>query len=193
MTILTNKARESTLASALAATFIPAQRKAIEKLMSDAVRKAVVAAVPKAFTEGTKGMPDEWFHWNVGESVPAEYNVKRIWQGLSLSRCGYVEFERVKVPTNYNLTPTEAEWKKMLGAQLDAALKLQAKYEDLKQELADFLNSCSTYEKVIKGMPQLERHLPPVVKKSFPLVADTRPLQSALKKMGFDTAVKEAA
>lgn len=193
MTILTNKARESALASALAATFIPAQRKAIEKSMSDAVRKVVVAAVPKEFTEGTKGMPDEWFHWCVQESIPREYNVQAVWDAQPLRWCMAAVFERVKVPSNYNLHLTGEEWKKLLGAQLDAALKLQAKYEALKQELADFLNSCKTFEAVIKGMPELERHLPPIVKKSFPLVADTRPLKKALKGMGFDTAVKEAA
>ncbi len=190
MTILTKQARLAVIESVIKATYIPAEREEIRWSTSAAIRAALVPCLPDGYLKATENLPREWFTHITLVSVYSKDCPDAVLEGRD--QCGgtrYVDIEPLRHPRS-NLSHSR-QWGQVLASQIEAATKLRAKEEALRTELANFLASCKTYAKVVEGMPDLERHLPAVPAKQYPIVASTAELSSVLGKLGFDQGVKK--
>lgn len=199
---LTKEIRAQIVESVIAATFIPAEKKAILESAGLAAREAVRAALPEGFERAVGTLPRDWFAKvdNVGPSW--HVNPRSILENPEDStRSCQIRFDTVLAPVEFyygyqindrhqEKDPKAPSWEKILAAQIDAAKKLRAKEDDLRADLSSFLASCRTYQQVLEKMPELERHLPKPAAPARPLVVSAAPLQSQMKKLGFDQGAK---
>jgi len=208
MTNLTHESRKQITESVVnKGTFLNEEKAAIKKSTQEAVRKAVLATLPKGFHDAIKNLPPEWFRKCSGASLQSDANPVALsdrkkyeserYPGNWRNNYTHIEFTSFLVPDSFNNRYNDPsfgqDWcEKHLAAQIDAAKKLHAKEQALRDELNAFLYSVKTYKQVLEKMPELESHLPAPKVKSYPVAVSTAPLVAKLADLGFDRSLKEA-
>lgn len=207
---LSKALREQIEDSVIAATHIPAKKKAVIASTKAAVREALRLRLPEGFEAATAHLPPEWFDGTdltyIADAVNPESilyysrdasNMVRYHGGSS----HYLGFEtlhhpRSKAPWLRSQhdpeQPVEPTWDRVLAAQITEAEKLHKKECEMRAELRAVLHSVNSVEKLIEKMPSLARHVPPAPGKAMPLVVSTAKAESLLKKAGFDTGAAAA-
>jgi hypothetical protein len=202
-TKLTKERRAAIIESVIAGTLIPKQKVEIITDTSKRIHEVLMSRVPKDFLAATANMPKEWFSHITSAYIRNEVNPAWLMQHDREINYYYrnsnVRIEGVRKPQNmrddgniYDLMkgrPKEEQadtWEAYLDKQITAAKQLAEKEDKLRSELSGFLQSVKTYAEVIDKMPELERHLPRVPAKEYPIAVSTAPLVKTLTGLGFD-------
>ena len=179
------------VANALKATNLDAEREEIIADTKKRVHKILLAKVDPELVKLAEKHPREWFCWQ--DQVYAQhgdYNpIAIVSAGLhSPRRDSYLPVEpSIPIP-GHSTVGLKAD--KDLADLIQRATAWATKKYEAEMELRRFLASCSTVQKAIERMPEIEAHVPPAaVKVNHPIVASSNAL-SALTKLGFDTTAK---
>lgn len=208
---LSNKHRAEIVESVVkTGTFIEAEKEAITKSTSAAVREACRVLLPEGFEAATAIMPIEWLPGKDSHDVAREANPIYLLKNKEQRDKSYsypsIQFDKLSVPSNFKNNslrdhfknnhsekyigsarhPDRATWEEILSAQIDAAKKLRAKEDALRDELMGFLMSCRTSQQVLAKMPDLERHMPAAPVRAYPVQVSVTALVGQLGKLGFD-------
>lgn len=177
---LTKTTRQEIVDAVMKATTIEAQRADISKRASELATQIISQKIPPELMQAVKKYPREWFKWVTESSLPYRINPLAVDGRCYANSPSFVE----ALPyANEQYTYTDAEKDQFLPLRAEAEA-LEAMKEEMRRELGAFLESCTTVDKVLERMPELEPYIPKE-SKSFPIVASTGNLLSALMKAGF--------
>ena len=187
-TRLTKDMRYEIINSALRGTTYEEQKKQILAELKTRAAAFIASEQPAGWTKLIKGHPKEWFQQQ------AELSMDRDKNPVNAVRDQDLYGEQWKVALDNTISVAKfVKGSKTFDAScadlLQQAQALQVQRDGVRDTLLQFLNSCSSVEKVVERMPELAAHVPKVVK-SFPLVAPSNAL-AMLTKMGFDQTVKK--
>ena len=181
---LTNQLRTDILTSVMKATEQENECADILKRTSVLARAVLLAKIPAAFLAVVKANPPEWFMWKATAYLPTDMA-----PGTLLPRDGYhdsgryANFEPIPYPASGDVGISVSD-REPFDPLYKEAEQLAERYDTIRRELAGFLKSCATTEKVLERMPELEPHVPTHAR-PYPLVASTSNLLSSLLKSGF--------
>ena len=204
---LTNEMRAKIERSVMAATN---RDKDIEKLTAETskiVRKKLESQLPKGFLAATATLPESWFPHETKQSLYVDRNPVYLAQygnpnGHRHESHGYwarradVAIAPLRIPYNHSFpvrwgetddNPGESEWLDLLSKQIEKGYAIFKKYGAVRENLAAYLAGCTTTEQVLKGMPELKRHIPEPPAKPTPIVVVPTALRASLTGTGFDT------
>lgn len=209
---LTIERRAKIVESVYEATLLPKQKAALEKKTKEIVRETLIALLPAEFIPATITLPKGWF------AHTSQISMRSTVCPMSLMKYRtseeekkqlyyhYVHFEPIRRPANQSLDneidsfmndgsikDNRKSWEYILRKEIEQAKKIAEKEGEIRTNLMAFLNSVKTYSGVLAKMPELERHLPDVPVKQYPIVANVGPLVNLLDGLGFDQGVKEKA
>lgn len=181
---LNKEIREQIIENVVRATNIPELKADLIKRAKNAARNAVAAAQPEGFYEKTANLPKEWFQQESSVWVPNNKNPVGAFTGCTYN----IAFDDPIRVAAY--APETKDFAELFALQpeVDALIERE---EALCREISGFLLSCRTIEQVLERMPELEPHVPKMVK-PMPLVAASN-LLSTLTQLGFDKTAKQPA
>jgi hypothetical protein len=206
MTNLTKDRRFETIESVIAATELPAQKQALIDAVKVKVREIMRLHLPKGFEQATATLPTNWFGHITSVSIQKDCNPVDLlsMREPDVHRWSYPSFpiEPISMPhycqADLGMRSLKTEkgepdnldsWEVHLTKEIKEANKLRIKEEKLREQLNGFLNSVKTYKQVIEKMPELEKHLPAVAGKQYPVAVSVTPLLNMLTGLGFDQSV----
>lgn len=181
---LNKEIREQIIENVVRATNIPELKADLIKRAKNAARNAVAAAQPEGFYEKTANLPKEWFQQENGVWIPGSKNPVGAFTGCTYN----IDLDDpIRVAANGS---SKVDFTELftLQPEVDALIERE---EALRREISGFLLSCRTIEQVLERMPELEPHVPKMVK-PMPLVAPSN-LLSTLTQLGFDKTAKQPA
>lgn len=185
-TRLTKEMRNDIIESVMAATDMNTKREAI---LAETVARAVEVireSQPEGWFALVEGHPKEWFSLQAEISFAGDLLPQSIMSTESHHYYHQIKLEDSIPVAIYYRRDRDSE-KVVFAAVIKKAQAWREEYDATRGELASFLNSCSTTEKVIERMPELEKHIPKRAK-VYPLVAPSN-VMSRLAKLGFDRTV----
>lgn len=196
-TKLNNSLREEIVANVIRATDLPDIEKSIRRRVAETVRQTIIDAQPAGFYDLVKHAPKEWFrlegdihvYTDRGDKHPIVALETRIGLGTNFNT-NRVQFDDPIPVAQAGWDVSSQQWKSVLADLYVEAVEFVERYNNLHREISAFLKSCSTVEKVLERMPELEPHIPKV-SKPLPLVAPSN-LLSSLSQLGFDKTLKAA-
>lgn len=176
---LNKSLRTTILDSVMGATTFEVEKKSIIKRTSDLARGLIAAQVPAEFVQLAQGHPREWFASISGTYLNMDEAPEMVFDAPNR----YIQFDPVLCPTIFphKLSDEDRALFAPLRVEAEALVK---RINDTRGELQAFLNSCTTTEKIIARMPELEPYISKTAV-SYPLVASTSNLLSCLLKSGF--------
>lgn len=178
-TKLTKAARTAICEAVLKATTLEAQEATLTLKFREEMQAMIEAKVPVGLLQlaRDKQYDRTWFKWQTcvhfgwdeaKRPIPSGYTVEL----LKSVPYGVGEFK---------LTPEELADTMHYNDEINALYEMRG---SMRTELMGFLSSCSTVEKALAGMPELEPYIPKNTM-FYPPVASTANLLSSLTKAGF--------
>lgn len=191
---LTKQMREDIRDRVMAATTLPVTRKEIEEATKKYLSRWLSEQIPKAFRDFTKSAPKSWFMMA---------NLARVQNGVSplyilMSGVPNSDYssryisnvyldDPVAKPADFSVPcisiETASQELLVLVAQATA---LHAQYTETKAKVEATLNGFTTLDKLIREVPEFEKHCTGY-KPNYAVVVDSANTLSALFKAGFDT------
>lgn len=178
-TKLTKAAREAITDSVLNATTLEAQEKALIAKFKEELQTLVESKVPVRLIELARNKANDrtWFKWQTSVCFGWDESKRPI------PSQRYVELLKSVPEEEQSISLSNKE----LEGFMHYNTKITALYDmrsSMYAELMGYLQSCSTVEKALAGMPELEPYVPKAAM-FYPPVASTSNLLSSLTKAGF--------
>ncbi|WP_025915477.1 Nmad5 family putative nucleotide modification protein [Herminiimonas sp. CN] len=184
---LSKALRAEILGNVLAATTFKTDKEDIEREMSALVRKLMDAKIPDEFKALTTGAPREWFQGTARVNVNSKHAIENAFNRERLDGRhmwdGTTQFECLVTPAIFDCNLTAQDYELILPIY-QRAEKLAEAHWALEDEMTAFLRSCTTTERLLERMPELEPHIPKITR-DYPIVASTENLLSQLLAAGF--------
>lgn len=197
MTTKLNKTlREEILANVINATELGDREKDIRRRVAETVRQTLIKAQPKGFYDAIKNLPKEWFRNEMGAYIYMEGHPLGVLNGIlnsnpyATGNGHHVGFDDPVTVAQAGWGVSNEKWATVLADLSKEAAAFAAQAIETRREIRAFLNSCTTVEKLLERMPELEPHVPKI-SKPMPLVAPSN-LLSSLSQFGFDKTLKAA-
>lgn len=181
--------------SVMASTDFPALKQSIKDRTCALARELIAARVPAEFNDVVAAVgknASKWF------STIEEVYIHEKFSPLSVLNSGdgfthvYVRFSPIYRPYHFETGFFGGQQENFFADLRKEAEGLAALIKRTEGELRAFLASCTTTEKLVERMPEIEPHIPKTAM-SYPIVASTATLTSYLLKAGFDTNVQKVA
>lgn len=189
---LTKTIRGFITKSVMASTNFPELKQSIRDRTAALARELLAARVPAGFNEMTVAAGKDAGKWfGTINEVYIDDDHSPIAVVDSNYRC-YVCFDPFYRPYHFDACFSKEQQENFFADLRKEAEGLAALIERTEGELRAFLASCTTTEKLLARMPELEPHVPKTAI-SYPIVASTVNLASYLSKAGFDTNVQKVA
>lgn len=185
-TRLTKDVREEIIDRVIKATNIPELKADIMRRAKAAAVDAVRAAQPDGFYEAVINVPKQWIASQNDLYLGANFAaLVKILNGHSLHVFYRIRFDD---PVSVAMSAQKEMDLSAISALNTEAEALAEHEAQLRREISSFLVSCRHIEDAVERMPELEPHIPKIVK-PMPLVAPSN-LLSTLSQLGFDKTVR---
>lgn len=189
-----NKAiRTAIFDSVMAATDFPELKRSIKDRTCALARELIAARVPAEFNDMVAAAgknASKWFASTEEVHVGDNFSPLAVLTFNDYRCQNYVHFALIYCPFHFESSFSKAQQENFFADLRKEAEGLAALIERTEGELRAFLSSCTSTEKLVERMPEIEPHIPKIAM-SYPIVASTATLTSYLLKAGFDTNVKK--